>query len=74
MEPTINDVLSGRGAWFNQHPGNERFRQMLDRQIMIVWEVLAHRLWHVKTDLLLMVGQEQAQLMPSLQETMFVLI
>jgi hypothetical protein len=32
MEPTINDVLSGRGAWFNQHPGNERFRQMLEEQ------------------------------------------
>eukprot|EP00984_Skeletonema_dohrnii_P034936 scaffold34460_cov222-Skeletonema_dohrnii-CCMP3373.AAC.2 len=30
MEPTDNDVLSGRGAWFNQHPGNEQFRRMLD--------------------------------------------
>eukprot|EP00985_Skeletonema_marinoi_P010812 scaffold5065_cov134-Skeletonema_marinoi.AAC.6 len=29
MEPTDNDVLSGRGAWFNQHPGNEQFRRML---------------------------------------------
>ena len=47
---------------------------LIDRQIMIVWEVLAHRLWHVKTDLLLVAGQEQAQLMLSLQETVFVLI
>jgi hypothetical protein len=30
MDPTINDVLSGRGAWFNQHPGNKRFRKMLE--------------------------------------------
>ena len=29
MEPTDNDVLSGRGAWFNQHPGNEQFRRIL---------------------------------------------
>ena len=32
MEPTDNDVLSGRGAWFNQHPGNEHFRKMIDEQ------------------------------------------
>ena len=25
MEPPDNDVLSGRGAWFNQHPGKELF-------------------------------------------------
>mmetsp|Transcript_18925 Transcript_18925/g.28554 ORF Transcript_18925/g.28554 Transcript_18925/m.28554 type:complete len:468 (+) Transcript_18925:178-1581(+) len=30
MNPTENDVLSGRGAWFNQHPGNKRFRKMLE--------------------------------------------
>eukprot|EP00985_Skeletonema_marinoi_P000618 scaffold224_cov108-Skeletonema_marinoi.AAC.16 len=30
MDPTMNDVLSGRGAWFNQHPGNKRFRKMLE--------------------------------------------
>jgi hypothetical protein len=29
---TINDVLSGRGAWFNQHPGNEHFRKMIEEQ------------------------------------------
>ena len=32
MKPTENDVLSGRGAWFNQHPGNTHFRRMLDEQ------------------------------------------
>ena len=32
MEPTTNDVLSGRGAWFNQHSGNRRFRKMLDER------------------------------------------
>jgi hypothetical protein len=31
-KPTDNDVLSGRGAWFNQHPGNGHFRRMLDEQ------------------------------------------
>ena len=30
IRPNDNDVLSGRGAWFNQHPGNEQFRRMLD--------------------------------------------
>jgi len=28
----MNDVLSGRGAWFNQHPGNKRFRGMLEEK------------------------------------------
>jgi len=28
----MNDVLSGRGAWFNQHPGNKRFRRMLEEK------------------------------------------
>eukprot|EP00984_Skeletonema_dohrnii_P017178 scaffold7767_cov86-Skeletonema_dohrnii-CCMP3373.AAC.3 len=28
----MNDVLSGRGAWFNQHPGNKHFRRMLEEQ------------------------------------------
>jgi len=32
MNPTENDVLSGRGAWFNQHPGNQQFRNMIDDQ------------------------------------------
>ena len=32
MKPTKNDVLSGRGAWFNQHPGNQHFRKMVDKQ------------------------------------------
>jgi len=32
MDPTMNDVLSGRGAWFNQHPGNKHFRRMLEEQ------------------------------------------
>lgn len=32
MQPTDNDVLSGRGAWYNNHPGNKRFRKMLDDQ------------------------------------------
>eukprot|EP00984_Skeletonema_dohrnii_P005816 scaffold2053_cov106-Skeletonema_dohrnii-CCMP3373.AAC.7 len=32
MDPTMNDVLSGRGAWFNQHPGNKRFRRMLEEK------------------------------------------
>ena len=32
LKPGDNDVLSGRGAWFNQHPGNERFRRMLNEQ------------------------------------------
>ena len=34
MKPTKNDVLSGRGrgAGFNQHPGNEQFRKMVDKQ------------------------------------------
>mmetsp|Transcript_18926 Transcript_18926/g.28558 ORF Transcript_18926/g.28558 Transcript_18926/m.28558 type:complete len:446 (+) Transcript_18926:178-1515(+) len=32
MNPTENDVLSGRGAWFNQHPGNKHFRRMLEEQ------------------------------------------
>mmetsp|Transcript_18923 Transcript_18923/g.28548 ORF Transcript_18923/g.28548 Transcript_18923/m.28548 type:complete len:91 (+) Transcript_18923:178-450(+) len=32
MNPTENDVLSGRGAWFNQHPGNVQFRKMIDDQ------------------------------------------
>jgi len=30
MEPKQSDVLSGRGACFNQHPGNKYFRRMLD--------------------------------------------
>eukprot|EP00574_Skeletonema_japonicum_P004500 CAMPEP_0201718480 /NCGR_PEP_ID=MMETSP0593-20130828/3985_1 /ASSEMBLY_ACC=CAM_ASM_000672 /TAXON_ID=267983 /ORGANISM="Skeletonema japonicum, Strain CCMP2506" /LENGTH=471 /DNA_ID=CAMNT_0048208789 /DNA_START=148 /DNA_END=1563 /DNA_ORIENTATION=+ len=30
MKPTDNDVLSGRGASFNQHPGNEHFRKMIE--------------------------------------------
>jgi hypothetical protein len=30
MKPTENDVLSGRGAGFNQHPGNEHFRRIID--------------------------------------------
>ena len=28
----MSDVLSGRGAWFNQHPGNKHFRRMLEEQ------------------------------------------
>jgi len=28
----MNDVLSGRGARFNQHPGNKRFRSMLEEK------------------------------------------
>ena len=32
MNPTMNDVLSGRGARFNQHPGNKRFRSMLEEK------------------------------------------
>ena len=32
IKPNDNDVLSGRGAWFNQHPGNGHFRRMLDEQ------------------------------------------
>jgi len=32
MDPTMSDVLSGRGAWFNQHPGNKHFRRMLEEQ------------------------------------------
>jgi hypothetical protein len=32
MKPSENDVLSGRGAWFNQHPGNEHFRRMLEEK------------------------------------------
>ena len=32
MDPTVNDVLSGRGAWFNRHPGNEHFRRMLEEK------------------------------------------
>jgi len=31
MELTPNDVLSGRGASFSRHPGNEIFRRMLNR-------------------------------------------
>lgn len=31
IQPTPNDVLSGRGASFNRHPGNENFRQMLEQ-------------------------------------------
>ena len=34
MQPTQNDVLSGRGACFNQHPGNKHFRRMLDAQMV----------------------------------------
>eukprot|EP00984_Skeletonema_dohrnii_P029085 scaffold19434_cov121-Skeletonema_dohrnii-CCMP3373.AAC.1 len=30
MDPTLNDVLSGRGSWFNQHPGNISFREIID--------------------------------------------
>jgi len=32
MDPTTNDVLSGRGAWFNQHSGNKHFRSMLEEK------------------------------------------
>ena len=32
LEPTRNDVLAGRGASFNQHPGNENFRRMIEKQ------------------------------------------
>lgn len=32
MEPTANDVLSGRGVSFNRHPGNEQFRLLIDKQ------------------------------------------
>jgi hypothetical protein len=32
MKPTDNDVLSGRGAGFNQRPGNERFRRIIEEQ------------------------------------------
>jgi len=32
MKPNENDILSGRGASFNQHPGNAQFRKMIDNQ------------------------------------------
>jgi hypothetical protein len=32
MDPTLNDVLSGRGSWFNQHPGNKHFRKIIEEQ------------------------------------------
>ena len=32
MKPSGNDVLSGRGAGFNQHPGNEHFRRIIEQQ------------------------------------------
>lgn len=32
MEPTANDILSGLGAWLNQHPGNEHFRKIIEEQ------------------------------------------
>lgn len=43
MEPTSNDVLSGRGAWCNQHPGNKLFRKMLDeRKVRKLWAPSFH--------------------------------
>jgi len=30
MEAKQNDVLSGRGACFNYHPGNKKFRTILE--------------------------------------------
>lgn len=32
LQPTPNDVLSGRGASFNRHPGNIHFRGMLEKK------------------------------------------
>mmetsp|Transcript_17231 Transcript_17231/g.27023 ORF Transcript_17231/g.27023 Transcript_17231/m.27023 type:complete len:452 (-) Transcript_17231:211-1566(-) len=32
MNPTQSDVLSGRGARFNRHPGNEYFRKIVEQQ------------------------------------------
>jgi hypothetical protein len=32
MDPTLNDVLSGRGVSFNRHPGNKNFRMLLQKQ------------------------------------------
>jgi hypothetical protein len=31
-EPTDNDVLCGRGGSINSHPGNERFRQLVEKR------------------------------------------
>ncbi|KAK1732727.1 hypothetical protein QTG54_016574 [Skeletonema marinoi] len=32
VEPTAHDVLSGLGAWLNQHPGNAHFRKIIEEQ------------------------------------------
>jgi len=50
MKPNDNDVLSGRGAWFNQHPGNTQFRRMLDEQKVSEPQQLYPRLPIVVTD------------------------
>ena len=50
MKPNDNDVLSGRGAWFNQHPGNTQFRRMLDEQKVSEPQQLYPRLPFVVTD------------------------
>ena len=44
IKPNDNDVLSGRGAWFNQHPGNEHFRRMLEEQKVSEPQLLCPRL------------------------------
>lgn len=31
-EPTVNDVLCGRGGNINSHPGNERFRTLVEKR------------------------------------------
>ena len=32
QEPHDNDVLCGRGGSINSHPGNERFRQLVEKR------------------------------------------
>mmetsp|Transcript_27702 Transcript_27702/g.40891 ORF Transcript_27702/g.40891 Transcript_27702/m.40891 type:complete len:552 (-) Transcript_27702:181-1836(-) len=32
IEPRVNDVLCGRGGYINSHPGNERFRQLVEKR------------------------------------------
>jgi len=47
---------------------------LVERQRIIIWEVFAHRLWHVIMDTLLLVGQvKQTQLMHSLQEATMIM-
>jgi len=63
----MHAYLPRYGHWMVWLKNRLKLKALVDRQrTIIIWEVFAHRLWHVIMDSLLVVGQ-QAQLMHSLQ-------